>query len=137
MISNYINYNKAQLFRQGFRKKILAALLYAMFLPLLLGWTSPFRKRLHQMMYKALNHSKFSGRDYLQSFVIEAFTHDFQEWLWKSKAHYSRRSLMMRIDSSKLGFHYGKFLPEADWLYDYVKRSHKLTHKALNVMKLR
>src|SRR5579871_5598756 len=108
-IKIYFEYTKERLFRQVSTKLIAGGLLFWSLRPLLdeRKNKSSVRKRLKYQSYKALEHVK-NGQKLLSDFYLPKFLGDFQVWIAKSGSHHSRHLLIARVDSSKMGYHYGK-----------------------------
>jgi hypothetical protein len=114
--------------RQVTGKKSIGALLYGIFAPLIHRKHTPLLARVKGLWNKNINTLPLSGNDIVTLIAMEKFIPDFREWLSHKPSYWSKHPFNLRIDGSKTGHHYGKYIPELKNLYDYVKKCYIRTH---------
>jgi len=127
-IKNLIEHTKNTLKSQARAVKSRLALLYICYRPLMSPIEDKLDSRYKNLAYKVMSNLEIDSSTLLLEFVKSDFIKDFTVWLSKSNAHHSKTLIGGRIDQTKLGEHFGKNIPELQYLYDYVEKRKYNTH---------
>lgn len=90
---------------------------------------SPFQKSMKNNFYKVTDTWYLEASKLLEACVMPQMKEMLAEWIEAKSYTKSRKPLLIRVDSTKTGLHYGKHIPELKWLYDHVQKTPILTHE--------
>lgn len=126
-IQNYIQLTKNTFESQIKGDKSIGSMVYWTFKSII-HKDNEVTRRFEQLGYKVLDRFPLSGEELLKAFITPHLVSELKIWKKKDAPYRSRHPIQMRVDGTKGGRKYGKYIPELQNLYNYVEGNYIHTH---------